>query len=123
MIFGRVNAHREAIISLSVQSVDGYEHAINAVIDTGYTGDLTLPPSQITELRLTWLGYTSAVLGDGSLQQFEVYAATVTWDGQARAVEIDASDTEPLVGMGLLYGHEIRIQAIDGGAVIIEALP
>jgi hypothetical protein len=28
-----------------------------------------------------------------------------------------------LVGMGLLYGYEVRIQAIDGGAVTIEALP
>jgi hypothetical protein len=38
-------------------------------------------------------------------------------------VEIDAADTDPLVGMGLLYGYEVRIQAIEGGAVTIEALP
>jgi hypothetical protein len=38
-------------------------------------------------------------------------------------VEIDAADTDPLVGMGLLYGYEVRIQAIDGGVVTIEALP
>jgi hypothetical protein len=38
-------------------------------------------------------------------------------------VEIGAAETDPLVGMGLLYGHEVRIQAVDGGTVTIEALP
>jgi predicted aspartyl protease len=123
MITGMVNAPCEALIPLRVQDANGHEHAIEAVIDTGYTGGLTLPPVLITTLGLTWRGYASAVLGDGNLQQFEVYAATVIRDGQARVVEIDAADTDPLVGMGLLYGYEVRIQAIDGGAVTIEALP
>jgi clan AA aspartic protease len=122
MIIGIVNAYREATIRLIVQDADGQGHDIEAVIDTGFTGFLTLPPSLITALGLTWRGYASAVLGDGSLQQFDVYAATVIWDGQARMVEIDAADTDPLVGMGLLYGHEVRIQVINGGAVTIEAL-
>jgi predicted aspartyl protease len=81
MITGRVNAYREALIPLSVQDADGYGYALDAVIDTGYTGSLTLPPALIAALGLTWRGYVSAVLGDGSLQQFEVYAATVLWDG------------------------------------------
>jgi clan AA aspartic protease len=123
MIIGMVNAHREATIPLSVQDASGQVHEIEAVIDTGFTGFLTLPPSLIAALGLSWRGYASAVLGDGSLQQFDVYAATVIWDGHARTVEIDAADTDPLVGMGLLYGYEVRIQAIDGGAVTIEALP
>jgi clan AA aspartic protease len=123
MILGIVNAYREATIHLLVPDANGQEHGIEAVIDTGFTGFLMLPPALITALGLTWRGYASAVLGDGSLQQFDVYAATVIWDGQARMVEIDAADTDPLVGMGLLYGHEIRIQAIDGGVVTIEALP
>jgi clan AA aspartic protease len=123
MIIGVVNTHHEATIDLIVQSANGQGHDIDAVIDTGFTGFLTLPTSLIAALGLTWRGYASAVLGDGSLQQFDVYAATVIWDGQARLVEIDAAETDPLVGMGLLYGHEVRIQAIDGGTVTIEALP
>jgi clan AA aspartic protease len=123
MIIGVVNTHHEATIDLIVQSANGQGHDIDAVIDTGFTGFLTLPTSLIAALGLTWRGYASAVLGDGSLQQFDVYAATVIWDGQARLVEIDAAETDPLVGMGLLYGQEVRIQAIDGGTVTIEALP
>jgi predicted aspartyl protease len=63
------------------------------------------------------------MLGDGSLHQFDVYVATVIWDGQARTVETDAADTTPLVGVGLLYGHDLRIQMVEGGMVTIEALP
>jgi clan AA aspartic protease len=123
MIIGMVNAHREATISLSVQDANGQGHDIDVVIDTGFTGCLTLPTTLIAALGLSWRGYASAVLGDGSLQQFDVYAATVIWDGQARVVEVDAAETDPLVGMELLYGYEVRIQAIDGGTVTIEALP
>ena len=123
MIIGIVNTHHEATIRLTVQEANGQGHDIEAVIDTGFTGFLTLPTTLIAALGLTWRGYATAVLGDGSLQQFDVYAATVIWDGQARVVEIDAADTDPLIGMGLLYGHEVRIQAIDGGTVTIEALP
>jgi hypothetical protein len=74
-------------------------------------------------LGLTWRGQAQAVLGDGSLHQFNVYAATVIWDGQARFVEIDAADTTPLVGVGLLYRHDLRVRMVEGGSVSIEALP
>ena len=79
--------------------------------------------TKLALLGLAWHGREQAFLGDGSTQVFDVYAATVIWDGQARTVETDAADTDPLVGMGLIYGHELRIRAVDGGAVTIEALP
>ncbi len=62
------------------------------------------------------------MLGNGQVHVFDVYAATVLWDGQPRTVEADETDTIPLIVMGLLYRHEIRIQAIDGGLVTIVAL-
>src|SRR5437867_283682 len=93
------------------------EHDIEAVSDTGFTGFLTLPATLIALLGLAWHGREQAFLGDGSMQVFDVYAATVIWDGQARTVEADAADTDPLVGMGLIYGHELRIRAVDGGEI------
>lgn len=61
-------------------------------------------------------------MGDGSTHLFDVYAAMVLWDGRARIVKTDAADTDPLVGMGLLFDHELRIEAIVGGSVTIEPL-
>ena len=54
MSTGMVNAHREAMIPLSVQDANGQGHVIDAVIDTGYTGCLTLPPVLIAALGFTW---------------------------------------------------------------------
>ncbi len=34
----------------------------------------------------------------------------------------DAVDSDPLVGMGLCYDHELVIQVVEAGTVRIEAL-
>ncbi len=53
---------------------------------------------------------------------FNMYEASVLWDGKLRRVLIQAVDTTPLVGMGMLQGYELRIEAVAGGRVIITAL-
>jgi predicted aspartyl protease len=54
MIFGVVNSNCEAIIKVAVGGVDSPKMAVDAVIDTGFTGFLSLPLSVITELDLPW---------------------------------------------------------------------
>jgi clan AA aspartic protease len=123
MIIGIVNANLEATIRLIVRGAQGQEQEIEAVIDTGFTGSLTLPVELIAALGLAWRGHAQAELADGSLHLFDVYAATLLWDDRARMVEIDATDSDPLVGMGLLHGYDLRIQVVEGGKVTIEMLP
>jgi len=120
MIIGVVNANREATIRLVVHGANGQSQEIEAVIDTGF---LTLPSSLIALLGLSWPGRQQAMLADGVVRLFDVYGATVIWDGQLRTVETDSADTEPLLGMGMIYGHDLRIQVVSGGTVTIEALP
>lgn len=122
MIWGSVNAYHEAIIHLVVRGPQRQEQEINAVIDTGFTGFLTLPPSLITTLGLPFRRRGRAVLGDGSEILFDIYEATVLWDGQQRRVAIDSADTDSLVGMALLYGYELTVQAVVGGRVCIKAI-
>jgi clan AA aspartic protease len=118
MIFGFVH-NREAIVQLAVIGDEAKKQGIRAVIDTGFTGSLTLPPSVIADLELTWFTQQEGFLGDGSRRTFDVYRGTVIWDGQLRVIEINASDTAPLVGMALLEGFELRVQAYEGGTVAI----
>ncbi|WP_446866529.1 clan AA aspartic protease [Phormidesmis sp. 146-12] len=122
-MIGSVNANREAIVQLAVLGKDQQRQGIRAVIDTGYTGFLTLPSIVITTLGMTWYMQQEGILGDGSLCMFNVYEASVIWDGQVRTIEINESETEPLVGIGLLEGYELKIQSIAGGLVTITALP
>ena len=48
MIEGIVNAYYEPVVTLSVQGPDGEIQEIEAVVDTGYNGLLTLPPSIVS---------------------------------------------------------------------------
>lgn len=123
MMTGTVNATREAVVILRVRGPGEQEQDIRAVIDTGFTGFLTLPPSIITALGLVRISRGRAILANGAEELFDIYRGTVLWDGQPRIVETEAADTDPLVGMSMLYGYKLQVEAIDGGTVTIEALP
>ena len=122
MIEGRVNANGEATIYLLLHGNAGEEQTVEAIIDTGFTGYLSLPAVLIDRLGLSWAGRAQALLADGSLHVFDMYIGTVMWDGQQRTIEVDEADTEPLAGMGLLRGHSLRVDVVENGIVRIEAL-
>lgn len=122
MIVGVVNSVREAVIPLSVRGPDG-QIEIDAVIDTGFNGYISLSRALISELGFPFRRRGRAVLADGGEIIFDVYEATVIWDGERRRLEVDEADTDPLVGMGLLDGYELTIEVVTGGAVAIELLP
>jgi clan AA aspartic protease len=109
MIHGVVSRNREATISLVVVNEKRQTKLITALINTGYTGFLSLPGEIITELSLSWRGIDRGTLGDGSEVTFEVYAAKVIWDGEYRDIPINEAETDPLVGMSLLYGYDFHI--------------
>ena len=50
MILGTVNDSYEAVIILTVRRLSGLTTEIEAVIDTGFTGFVSLPPTLVTEL-------------------------------------------------------------------------
>lgn len=118
-----MTADLEATVPLEVLDASGRQYRIEAIVDTGFTGFLTLPSALIGSLGLVWLGREAGVLADGTVRLFDVYEGTVTWDSQWRTVEVEAADTDPLLGVSLLRGHDLRIQVVDGGTVIIMALP
>ena len=122
MMQGFVNQHCEAIIKVAVGYGSQRKQMVDAVIDTGFTGFLSLLQSIITFLGLPWYFRDVGTLGDGSEVIFEMYEATVIWDGQERIIDVAASEADPLVGMSLLYGFRVQIEAIEGGVVIIEAI-
>ena len=110
MIEGVVNAHYEAVVRLSLLNSSGQTRVIDAVVDTGYNGFLTLPPVLVAELELTRLGQKSLVLANGRRDIFDTYGVTVFWDGQSRFVDADEADAAPLLGMSMLDNHDLSIQ-------------
>ena len=121
MIQGAVNAALEAVLPLTAQGADGRAQEVEAVIDTGFSGFLTLPSALVTALGLEFDGVGWGVLADGTEASFDMYDATLLWDGQPRSVYVYAAEMTPLVGMRLLEGHDLHVEVESGGRVVIEA--
>jgi clan AA aspartic protease len=107
---------------LKVKGSRGREQEVEAVIDSGFTGALTLPPALITILGLRWRSVDRATLADGSTCVFQVYIGNLLWDGKVRTVLIAEAHSDPLVGMRLMRGHELTMQIRAGGKVTIKRL-
>ncbi len=121
MILGVVNAAHEAVVTLSLQDTDGRTRDIEAVVDTGYSGFLTLPPTLVDELGLPFAYMGQAFLANDAEVDFDVHYVTVLWDGRPRDIEADATGSTPLVGMLLLDRHNLSIEVETGGSVVIQA--
>ena len=76
----------------------GQQQPIDAMLDTGFSGFLTLPPSLVASLGLTWLGREQGAFADGTVELVDVYRAAVLWEGQPRPAEVDEVDGTPLLG-------------------------
>jgi len=86
MITGVVRDDRQAIVHLMVRGPAGQEQEIEAIIDTGFDGWLSLPSSLVVRLGLVWRRRGRALLADGSESVFDIYEATVDWDGEMRRI-------------------------------------
>lgn len=122
MITGVVQG-REGRIGLKVRGPRRQERDIEGVIDTGYTAFLSLPPALVASLGLRWKSSGRGLLADGSECLFDVYLAKVIWDGKEHRILVDEADTDPLVGMALLAGYELKMQVRSRGKVTIKRLP
>jgi clan AA aspartic protease len=123
MMTGLVNADLEACLRLLVRDNGGQSLPIDTVIDTGFNGFLTLPTAVISALGLPFLCRQQGQLADGTLHVFDVHVATVEWDGAQRAIEVEAVDAQPLVGVSLMQGFDLHVRVRPGDAVGITAIP
>jgi clan AA aspartic protease len=121
MIAGEVKSN-EGHVRVRVKGPKGNEKILDAVVDTGYSGILTLPPTLIRELGLRYRSIDHAVLADGSVCEFKVYVGSIEWDGKMRRALIDEADTDSLLGMKLMKGHELKMHVRYGGKVTIRRL-
>ena len=85
MIQGEVNAAYEAVVTLPLKDPEGRTRDIEAVVDTGYSGFLTLPPGLIDDLGLPFAYMGQAFLANDAEVDFDVHYVTVLWDGQHSA--------------------------------------
>ncbi len=112
---------RHVLVSLVVRGPAGTGQA-DFFLDTGFAGFMTLPPDDVRQLGLTYIGPQFATLAEGSRVLLDVYRLAVLWNNVERSIEILEMDGPPLIGMALLDGSNIHIEAVEGGFVSIEQL-
>jgi len=76
----------------------------------------------MVDLQFPLLDSSEARLADGNVVVFDVYKATVVWNGTRRVVPAYASDSSYLIGTALLYGSELRVTVVENGTVTITPL-
>ena len=124
MHYGSVNENLEPCVTLAVRGESGESEAITFAIDTGFTESVTLPRRVIDRLNLRREDYDSIiVLADGTPRVFAVYSCWIDWHGRARAVDVIAAEADPLLGMSVISGSNLSVDATPGGAVTISELP
>ena len=116
-----VSDGREATVSLEVMGTGSERDGTNiqVVIDTGFTGHLTLPPETVRSLSLPERGFVEVELADGGMATLGVYEARVLWHGRPRRAPVYEADGGPLLGMSLLHGSTLTVEVIPSGEVTI----
>ena len=119
---GRVSGNQQAWITVDIMDGAGRPRSMEVVLDTGFTGYLTLPPESIRQLELPSVGQRTFELANGELYDFQVYIGSVSWHGRPSDVLVLNSDSAPLLGMALLWGSRVTVDALTDGQVTIEDL-
>ncbi len=114
--------HRRILIDLVLRGFGDQEAELEFVLDTGFTGVLTMPPSVCEALELQYIRPQPANLADGSSVVLEVYQAALVWHSGVYDVEVLAMEGAPLIGMTLLEDSEVRFQGREGGFASIKPL-
>ncbi len=95
---------------------------VEFVIDTGFEGELAVPASTLRRLDAQLVGRELFALADEAQIERQVYELLLNWNDEQRLVQVLGLEGNPLLGTLLLEGNQLRVDAEEGGEVVIEPL-
>lgn len=98
------------------------DYSVEAIVDTGFEGDLALPQPVIFALDAALSGIDSFALADGSRLNCRVYEFLLDWNDEQRPVEVLMLDGAPLIGTHLMEGFSLQVEMSEGGEVQLDPL-
>lgn len=123
MLNGAVNLLRQPAVSIVVIAANDQCWTIDANVDTGFSGDLTLPKSAIEQLGLPLATRSNSYrIGSGAMATFNTYDGTILWHDSRRKVTVLESEITPIIGVGLLWDNNLSIDFKHRGDVTITEL-
>lgn len=100
MIRGIIHRNRP-LIPLIVGWRLGVQNIV-ALVDTGFTGELKIPPEKVSELGLQITHAEPVTLADEKTVTMQASLALVSIEGTANVVNVLVSRGAPIIGVGLL---------------------
>ena len=119
MITGRVR-NRQALIPITYRLPGQPDLIIEHVVDTGFTGQLTLPASAVATMGLPFDRLEGILLANDSSEQVSFHLATIVWEGQEFVAEVIATGIRPLFGTELMDRKELVIQFDNEGLMTLD---
>jgi len=119
---GTVSPELELTVRLTLVGVNNREEEIDAQIDTGFNGDLSLPKLLLDSLRWPYKHEQGVELGDASKTTVKIYREIVLWNHNPRLVSVVAAESTPFIGTAMLSGNELKVEFKRGGKISITPL-
>ncbi len=126
MIQGKVDGRGRPMIPIQISKRGGGYLEIEAVVDTGFDGELALPNSIFKLLRSSMAKPRPTTLAGGTVKEFPRVATRAKLGSgdsqQVFALDLGDEWEIPIIGFGLLKGYSIYIEARSNGKVEITPL-
>jgi len=123
MIHGYFDASGHPTIKIVVGGIR-MQVEIEALIDTGFDGKVSIPSIIATQLGLELISLEWVELADGSIISSLIFKGQALLGGQTREVEMMLTDAdEALIGTGLLANYRLEIDFVNRTIEIQEIQP
>ena len=116
---GQASYRLELFFTITFLGLDSESYDFPAILDTGFTGMLTIPPSLIQILNPVEEDPVTITLGDGTERLMPCFTVPLLWEGQRREVQALEAEGLPLIGVRLLKGMVAVLHLSDGGDAML----
>ena len=121
VITGEVDEQIRPVVTIEVVGMHGHSSSVEAILDTGFDGDIAMSRDAIHDLKLKLTGIRQMELPTGEVVDLLSFSGIMSYDGEQReitALQIKTDDN--LLGMSLLRERTLTIEAWTGGRVVVE---
>ncbi len=118
MVLGHVRDYMPRV-SLMLPGVSG-PVSVEFILDTGFDGELALPPSLLPQLDAAFFRERRLQVADGRIITRIAYVIDLEWNEELRQTEIMVLENAPLLGAILLDLSHVDLDMRSGSEVLVE---
>ena len=121
MIEGIVNDFDEPIIRLDIHISSNNSKKVNAIIDTGFNGYISIPTILIEQSNWDFIGTEEYELANGDIVEEKLYLGKIIFDGdEIEVFSLTNRTKDVLIGTKILKNKILKVDFKDSKVTIEE---